>query len=45
MKYNVIPNHNPNTVDGFDTPNDIWAEKVGYDSANKRMIAKVYKHL
>jgi hypothetical protein len=39
------PTHNPNTFDGFDTPNDIWAEKVGYDSANKKMIAKVYKHL
>jgi len=28
-----------------DTPNEIWESKVGYDSANKRMIAKVYKHL
>lgn len=29
----------------IDTPNEIWESKVGYDSANKRMIAKVYKHL
>jgi hypothetical protein len=28
-----------------DTPQDIWESKVGYDSINKRMIAKVYKHL
>ncbi len=27
------------------SPNEIWESKVGYDSANKRMIAKVYKHL
>ena len=37
-----IPNH---LIDPIDSPNDIWEEKVGYDSANKRMIAKVYKHL
>jgi len=40
-----IPTHNPHTIDGFDSPLYIWEEKVGYDSANKRMIAKVYKHL
>ena len=45
MKYNNVPTHNPHTFDGFDTANDTWIEKVGYDSANKRMIAKVYKHL
>jgi len=28
-----------------DSPNEIWEAKVGWDSANKRMIAKVYKHL
>jgi hypothetical protein len=28
-----------------DTPNEIWEEKVGYDSANKRMVAKVYHSL
>ena len=39
------PTHNAHTFDGHDTPNQIWEEKVGYDSANKRMIAKVYKHL
>lgn len=27
------------------TPNEIWENKVGYDSVNKRMIAKIYKHL
>ena len=42
---NNIPTHNPHTFDGFDSPRDIWEEKVGYDSANKRMVAKVYKHL
>ena len=36
------PNH---LIDPIDTPNEIWESKVGYDSANKRMIAKVYKHL
>jgi hypothetical protein len=36
------PNH---LVNPIDTPNEIWEEKVGYDSANKRMVAKVYKHL
>jgi hypothetical protein len=39
------PNHNAMTFDGFDTPETIWEQKVGYDFANKRMIAKVYKHL
>lgn len=29
----------------IDTPNEIWESKVGYDSANKRMIAKVYYSL
>ncbi len=42
---NNIPKHNPTTFDGFDSPREIWEEKVGYDSANKKMIAKVYKHL
>lgn len=37
-----LPNH---LVNPIDTPNEIWEQKVGYDSANKRMIAKVYKHL
>jgi len=45
MNKNNTPKHNPHTFDGFDTANDTWIEKVGYDSANKRMIAKVYKHL
>ena len=36
------PNH---LIDPIDTPNEIWESKVGYDSANKRMVAKVYKHL
>jgi hypothetical protein len=36
------PNH---LIDPIDTPNEIWLSKVGYDSANKKMIAKVYKHL
>ena len=36
------PNH---LIDPIDTPNEIWLNKVGYDSANKRMVAKVYKHL
>jgi hypothetical protein len=39
------PTHNPNTFDDMDSPRDIWESKVGYDSANKKMIAKVYKHL
>ncbi len=42
---NNIPKHNPTTFDGFDSPREIWEEKVGYDSTNKKMIAKVYKHL
>jgi hypothetical protein len=37
-----IPTHLQNPID---TPNDIWESKVGYDSINKRMVAKVYKHL
>lgn len=41
-KGNFIPNH---LIDPIDSPNEIWESKVGYDSANKRMIAKVYKHL
>ena len=32
-------------MNNTDTPTEIWEEKVGYDFANKRMIAKVYKHL
>jgi len=39
---NNIPTH---LVNPIDTPNEIWESKVGYDFANKRMIAKVYKHL
>ena len=38
----ATPNH---LVSPIDSPNEIWESKVGYDSANKRMIAKVYKHL
>ena len=39
-------NNTPRHLDySIDTPNEIWESKVGYDSANKRMIAKVYKHL
>ena len=41
-KITITPNH---LIDPIDTPNEIWESKVGYDSANKRMIAKVYKHL
>ena len=44
-KNSNAPTHNPHTFDGFDSANEIWIEKVGYDSANKRMVAKVYKHL
>lgn len=29
----------------IDTPNEIWEEKVGYDSINKRMVAKVYQSM
>ncbi len=42
MNKNITPNH---LIDPIDTPNEIWLNKVGYDSANKRMVAKVYKHL
>ena len=38
----ITPNH---LIDPIDSPNDIWFEKVGYDSVNKKMVAKVYKHL
>jgi hypothetical protein len=41
-KITNTPNH---LIDPIDSPNDIWLSKVGYDSANKRMVAKVYKHL
>ena len=41
-KITNTPNH---LIDPIDSPNDIWIDKVGYDSANKRMVAKVYKHL
>ena len=44
-KNSNAPTHNPHTFDGFDSANDTWVEKVGYDSVNKKMIAKVYKHL
>jgi len=39
---NNIPTH---LVNPIDTPNEIWESKVGYDSANKRMVAKVYHSL
>ena len=39
---NNTPTHLQSPID---TPNEIWEQKVGYDSINKRMIAKVYKHL
>ena len=42
MNNNITPTHLQNPID---TPNDIWESKVGYDSINKRMVAKVYKHL
>jgi hypothetical protein len=38
-------NKNTPTHLSMHTPNEIWESKVGYDSINKRMIAKVYKHL
>ena len=41
-KITNTPNH---LIYPIDTPNEIWESKVGYDSANKRMVAKVYKHL
>ena len=41
-KITNTPNH---LIDPIDSPNDIWIEKVGYDSVNKKMVAKVYKHL
>jgi hypothetical protein len=42
MNKNITPTHLQSPID---TPNEIWESKVGYDSANKRMVAKVYKHL
>ena len=42
MNKNITPTHIQGPID---TPNEIWESKVGYDSANKRMIAKVYNHL
>jgi len=43
---NDMNNNIPTTLQNpIDTPNEIWENKVGYDSINKRMIAKVYKHL
>jgi hypothetical protein len=42
MNKNITPNH---LISPIDSPNEIWESKVGYDSANKRMVAKVYKHL
>jgi len=43
---NDMNNNTPTTLQNpIDTPNEIWENKVGYDSINKRMIAKVYKHL
>jgi hypothetical protein len=41
-KITNTPNH---LISPIDSPNEIWESKVGYDSANKRMVAKVYKHL
>jgi hypothetical protein len=41
-KITNTPNH---LIDPIDTPNEIWLNKVGYDSANKRMVAKVYRFL
>jgi hypothetical protein len=41
-KGDLLPNH---LISPIDSPNEIWESKVGYDSANKRMVAKVYKHL
>ena len=41
-KITNTPNH---LIDPIDTPNEIWESKVGYDSANKRMVAKVYRFL
>lgn len=29
----------------IDSPDELWEEKVGYDSANKRMVAKIYGSL
>ena len=37
-----IPTH---LIDPIDTPNEIWESKVGYDSINKRMVAKVYQSM
>ena len=39
-------NNTPRHIDySIDTPNVIWEEKVGYDSINKRMVAKVYQSM
>jgi hypothetical protein len=42
MNKNNTPKH---LIDPIDTPNEIWEDKVGYDSANKRMVAKVYQSM
>ena len=42
MSNTITPNH---LISPIDTPNEIWESKVGYDSVNKKMVAKVYKHL
>ena len=42
MSNTITPNH---LISPIDTPNEIWEAKVGYDSVNKKMVAKVYKHL
>ncbi len=39
---NNTPTHLQSPID---TPNEIWESKVGYDFANKKMIAKVYYSL
>jgi len=39
-------NNTPKHIDySIDTPNVIWEDKVGYDSINKRMVAKVYQSM
>ena len=42
MNKNITPRHIDYSID---TPNVIWEEKVGYDSINKRMVAKVYQSM
>ena len=42
MNKNNTPKH---LIDPIDTPLEIWESKVGYDSINKRMVAKVYQSM